>query len=147
MRQTAGNTPVEIVAAEPASVNGIPTLFLDARLAVRDATIPLAIAVYDAGGGQAYHFVVVSPPANASATAIMMLLRSLRRLSEQEARQLRPRFVTVVRVAPNDTAPALVARMADGAPAALFGPLNGRPADRPLTPGERIKLVTYREDN
>ena len=142
-RQTAGNVPAEIAAAEPALVNGIPALFLEMRLTVRDAILPVVIAAYDAGGGQAYHFVVVCPPTSPHAAAVQALLRSFRRLSPEEAGRLRPRVVTVVRVRPDDTGPALVRRMADGAPAALFELLNGRPADRPLTPGGPVKLVTY----
>lgn len=144
-RQTAGDVPAEVAAATPASVNGIRTLLLDMRLTVRDAIVPVALAVYDAGGGRAYHFVVVSPPADASKAAVATLFRSFRRLSRGEAAQLRPRVIRVVRVGPNDTPATLTRRMADGAPAALFELLNARPADQPLTPGERVKLVTYQQ--
>jgi predicted Zn-dependent protease len=144
--QTAGDVPAEVAAAEPVSVNGIAALFVAMRLVVRDAVVPVAIAVYDAGEGQAYHFVVISPPANANAAAVRALFRSFRRLSPEEAARLQPRFVTVVRVAPNDTPATLTRRMADPAPAALFELLNARPADQPLKPGERIKLVTYRQE-
>jgi predicted Zn-dependent protease len=138
-----GNAPAELTNATALTVNGLPAVVTHLRMAVRDGSVPLSIGVYDAGGGQVYHFVVVSPPADASAAAVNALFRSFRRLSSDEAATLRPRFVRTVRATAGETPEALIRRVADPAPRALFELLNGRGGDRPLVPGEMVKIVTY----
>jgi predicted Zn-dependent protease len=142
----AGEAPAELASAAATRVNGLPAILMRIRVAVRGGTLPLSIAVYDGGGGRAYHFIVASPPADASADAILALFRSFRRLSDAEAAQLRPRVIRTVRVRPGDTAATLARQMADDAPRALFDLLNARAGNRPLRPGERIKLVRYLDD-
>jgi predicted Zn-dependent protease len=146
-QQTAGDVPAEVAAAERTAVNGTQAVLLQMRLAVRQGRVPVAIAVYDGGDGQAYHMVVISPPADANAASVLALIRSFRRLSTAEAAQLRPRIVRVVQVGPADTASTLISRMADSTPAALFELLNGKSTGQPLRPGERVKLVTYDEES
>jgi predicted Zn-dependent protease len=141
----AGNAPAEPIGTTAMSINGVAAIVTQLRLAVRDGAVPLTIAVYDGGGGQAYHFIIVSPPANADAAAVAALIRSFRRLSPQEAAALRPRFIRTVRAGPGDTAASLVARVVDPAPRALFELINARAADAPVTPGETVKIVRYAE--
>jgi len=138
-----GNAPAEQIGATATTVNGLPAIVTQLRIAVRDGSVPLSIAVYDGGGGQAYHFLIVSPPADTGAAAVAALIRSFRRLSPQEAEALRPRFVRAVKAAPGDTAATLVARVVDPSPRALFELLNGRPADVPVKAGETVKIVSY----
>ena len=141
--QVAGQTAAEVDDAVATTINDVPAVLVRLRLAVRDGTIPLQIAAYDGGNGQAYHFIVASPPADPSGAAVEGLFRSFHRLSAAEVATLRARVIRTVRVAPGDTTETLVRRMADGAPRALFELLNGRSADQPLIPGERVKLVTF----
>lgn len=138
-----GNAPAEPIGATATTINGVRAIVTQLRMAVQGGSVPLSIAVYDGGGGQAYHFIVVSPPADADAAAVAALIGSFRRLSPQEAAALRPRFIRTVRAAPGDTAAALVARVVDPAPRALFELLNDRAADKPVTPGETVKIVSY----
>lgn len=138
-----GNAPAEPVGATATTINGVQAIVTQLRVAVRDGSVPLSIAVYDGGGGQAYHLLIVSPPADTDAAAVGALIRSFRRLSPQEAAALRPRFVRTVKVAPGDTAATLVTRVTDPAPLALFELLNGRAADMPVAPGETVKIVSY----
>jgi predicted Zn-dependent protease len=106
-------------------------------------TVPLSIAVYDAGGGQAYHFMVVAPPSQPSVAAVAALFRSFRTLSPFEAAQLRPRLIRTVRVGPQDTIESLANVVADTNPRDLFLLLNGLgPQDR-LRPGDLVKIVTF----
>lgn len=137
-----GDAPAEIADVSELLVNGMPTIILQARIAVRDGGVPLAMAVYDGGDGQAYHFIIASPPADAGAAAIAQLFASFRRLSPAEAAALRPRVIRTVRVGPGDTPATLAARTADPAPGPLVALLNGLDA-RPLRPGSPAKIVTY----
>ena len=141
-RHVVGKGQAEVVAADRATINGLPAAILQLRLAVQNGAVPLVIAAYDGGNGQAYHFIMASPPANASAVALQQLFGSFRRLSAAEAAQLKPRVLRTVRVAANDTVDTLAARMADPAPRALFLMLNGRSPEQPLRAGELVKLVT-----
>lgn len=138
-----GDTPAQIRNEVPAQVNGVPAVTLDMAVQVQNGTVPLSITAYDGGGGDAFHFIVISPPANAHAAAIRQLTGSFRRLSQQEAATLRPRFVRSFKATATDTVSALVARTADPAPRALFDLLNGAREGRPLNPGDPVKIVTY----
>lgn len=138
-----GQAPAEFESADAASIDGLPAILIRVRVAVRGGTLPLSIAAYDGGGGQAYHFVIASPPEDASGAAVLALFRSFRRLSREEAAVLRPRVIRTVQVRPGDSPGSLARQMADDAPGALFDLLNGRVAGQPLRPGERVKLVTY----
>ena len=138
-----GNAPAELEGAEQTSVNGLPAVLMRIRLTVRGGTMPLSVAVYDGGNGQAYHFIIASPPADGSAAAVLALFRSFRRLSMAQAAELRPRVIRTVQVKPGETIDTLVRGMADRSPRALFDLLNGRTDDSPLRPGEWVKLVRY----
>ncbi|MEG3086728.1 M48 family metalloprotease [Sphingomonas sp. PB4P5] len=138
-----GNASAEPISATATTINGVPAVVTQLRMAVQDGSVPLSIAVYDGGGGQAYHFIVVSPPADMDAAAVAALIRSFRRLSPPEAAALRPRYIRTVTAAPGDTAATLVARVVDPAPRALFELLNGRAPDKPVMPGETVKIVSY----
>jgi predicted Zn-dependent protease len=140
-----GDTPAQIDQAVATRINGLPAVLLGMRVAVRDGSIPLSIAAYDGGGGEAYHFIVVSPPGNPQGSAVTALFQSFRRLTAQEAATLRPRVIRTVRVAAGETPDTLARRMADPAPKALFELLNGREDGKPVGPGELVKIVTYRD--
>lgn len=136
-----GDAPAEITEVSQLVVNGLPTIILQVRLAVQEGNIPLAMAVYDGRDGQAYHFIIASPPADASAQAIARLFSSFRRLSAAEAAALRPRVIRTVRVGAGDTPATLAARTVDPAPGPLFSLLNGL-EQRQLRPGSLAKIVT-----
>jgi predicted Zn-dependent protease len=141
--QIIGETPAEVESATSTSINGVPATLLRIRLAVRDGSVPLSVATYDAGGGQAYHFIVLAPPTNTQTAAVSALFQSFRRLSSVEAASLRPRYLRTLRVTPTDTQASLVRRMADPAPRALFNLLNDTDEGRPLRPGELVRIVTH----
>ena len=142
-----GDAPAEIVDTAPMQVNGLPAIVVQVRLAVRDRSggnkaVPLAIAVYDGLDGQAYHFIIASPPADGSAQGIAQLFASFRRLSPAEAAALRPRVIRTVRIGAGDTVATLAERTVDPRPAALVSLINGLD-QRKLTPGAPAKIVTY----
>lgn len=142
VRQIVGQAQAQARVTE-ARVNGLPALLMELRLEGRDGVVPVSIAAYDGGGGQAYHFIMLSPPAQPSLDLVAQLFRSFRRLSPAEAAQLRPRVIRTVAAERGDTVATMAARMADANPRDLFLLLNGKDANAGLRPGERLKIVTW----
>lgn len=142
--QVVGDAQAQVDDAVVTRVNGLPTALVQVRVAVRNGTVPLAIAAYDAGGGEAYHFVIASPPSDAHAAAVAALFRSFRRLSPVEAASLRPRFIRVLRAPSGATADQVAQQMADPAPKALFLALNETGPGGSIAPGRLLKIVTFR---
>ena len=139
--QLVGQTPAQVVSAVATQINGIHAMLVKIRVPIRNGTVPLSLAAYDGGNGQAIHFIIVSPPDDPHAGDVQSLFRSVRRLTPLEAAGLRPRFIRTVAVTASDTRNSLIARMADPAPRELFNLLNGDRATQPLTSGELIKLI------
>jgi predicted Zn-dependent protease len=131
------------VSASQAVVNGVRAMLVEVQLATREGVLPISIAAYDGGKGQAYHFAVLSPPAQPSTELVTQLFRSFRRLSAEEASRLRPRVIRTVAVGPQDSIETLAARMAGTHQRELFMLLNGKAAQDRLRPGERVKIVTW----
>ncbi|VWX55044.1 M48 family metalloprotease [Novosphingobium sp. 9U] len=140
--QVVGDAPAQVRSSQAAEINGLPAVIVQVALQVRQGTVPLAIAAYDGGGGEAYHFIMISPPSDAHAAALAALFGSFRRLSPQEAASLRPRVIRTVRARAGDTADALSRQTVDRNPRALFALLNGD-AKGALAPGAMVKIVTY----
>ncbi len=134
-----GDASAELAPAQSMTVNGLPAIMLSARVATAEGDVPLSIAVYDAGAGYAYHFVMASPAANQSADAIRQLFTSFQMLGPREVAELRPRRIRVITVAPGETNQSLGRRMADPHGAALLTALNDPAAIRP---GAQVKIVT-----
>jgi predicted Zn-dependent protease len=130
-------------SATEARINGMPALLLQLAVESRSGQVPISIAVYDGGDGGAYHFAILSPPAQPNLDAIAALFRSFRRLSPPEAAQLRPRVIRTVRAGPGDTIASFAARVADANPRELFLMLNGLDAAQALQPGQLVKIVAF----
>ncbi|HEX8225219.1 MAG TPA: M48 family metalloprotease [Allosphingosinicella sp.] len=135
-------TPAQAGPVEQARVNGVPVLLTSVIVQTERGPVELALAVYDGGGGGAYHFIMVAPPAEASRSAVAALFASFRLLSPEQAASLRPRMIRSVRVAPGQTAATFARHMASAQPLDHFLMLNGRSAGDPLRPGELVKIVT-----
>ena len=129
--------------SERRTVNGLPGVLLRLRVQGPQGEVPVTIAAYDVGGGQAYHFLALAPPGAGAAAALDALFGSFRILPAAEAARLRPRVVRTVTVEPGATVDDMAARMAGGNGRDLFLLINGRDADQPLRPGERVKIVAY----
>jgi predicted Zn-dependent protease len=127
---------------ESTTVNGIPARYGVARAQTSSGQVDVAVFAYDFGGGKAYHFVTMSQAGGAGVFNAMF--RSMRRINATEAGTLKPRKLSVVTVKAGDTVQSLAARMAyRDAPAERFLVLNGLQSGAPLTPGQKVKLVTY----
>ena len=127
-----------------AIIGGVPAAVLPVSIQTSEGAADVVIAAYDAGGGDAYHFITVAPPAAAVRGALSELFNSFRLLSPAQAAQLRPRVIDVVAVRPGETLQTMASRMAvSELPLETFLMLNDRKPDQPLRPGERVKIVRY----
>jgi predicted Zn-dependent protease len=136
-----GQAAGDVAGLEQGMVNGLPSVVVSMRIQAEGGVVPLTIAAFDVGGGEAYHFVLLAPPGREPTAAGAALIGSFRLLAAEEAARLRPRVVRTVPVGPGDTAASLAARMADPNGRALFALLNGLETGRVLQPGERVKIV------
>jgi len=141
LEQVLKGAQAEIGAARQTQVNDVPGLIVPVRVATPEGEVELSLAVYDGGGGAAYHFMMVSSPARGSAAALGALFGSFRLLSDEEVRALKPREIRVVRAGAGDTLQTMAGRMASDHPLDHFLMLNGRTPDQPLRPGELVKIV------
>ncbi len=125
------------------TVNGIPAAYASARANSGNTPIDVVIFAYEFAPDRAYHFVAITA-AGRTATFEGMFA-SVRRLDSREAGAIRPRQIDVVTVARNDTVDSLARRMAfSDNQAARFRVLNGLSATQGVTPGQRVKIVIYR---
>jgi predicted Zn-dependent protease len=143
IRALLRDTPAQAGPAERARINGLPALVVPVMVQTEQGAVELSIAVYDGGGGGAYHFILVGPPADQARAAIGALFGSFHLLSEEEARSLRPRLIRTVRVGPGQTPASLAALMASDHPLDHFLMLNGLAPGQALKPGELVKIITF----
>ncbi len=134
---------VEFGAAQQLSVNGVPALVVPASVATDRGTVQLSFAAYEAGGGAAHHFLMISPAGAAPPAALDALFRSYRRISAEEAATLRPRRIEVVRAGTSDSWQSLARRMATEHGVEHLLMLNGRAASEQVRPGELLKVVAF----
>jgi predicted Zn-dependent protease len=138
----SGQGTVAPKSLESATVNGISARYGLARTQGGSGPLDVAVFAYDFGSGKAYHFVTITQAGNAG--VFNSMFRSMRRLPGSEAAGIKPRRLTVVTVKPGDTVRSLSDRMAyTDAPLERFLVLNGLRADASLSPGQKVKLVTY----
>lgn len=124
------------------TVNGIPAAYGSTRVNSQNGPIDLVIFGYEFARDRAYHFVAASPAGRAA--QFDPLFSSVRRLTANEAANIRPRRLSVVTVGRNDTVASLSSRMAyDALQQDRFLVLNGLTAGSVLTPGSRVKIITY----
>lgn len=122
-------------------IGGMPALIVPASLATEQGQAEIAAAVFAGGGGDAYHFLLVSPPGRPMPAGAEELIASLRRLSPAEAARLRPRVIDVVEIESPTDAADLAAGMAADRPLERLRMLNDLEAGATLAPGSRVKLV------
>jgi predicted Zn-dependent protease len=118
-------------------------LFVPVAVQTSQGTVEMSVAAYAGSGGQAYHFIMISPPAKSATAAIGALFRSFRLLSPADIAALKPRHIRIVKAGPADTVRSLSAAMASDNPLEHFLMLNGRSAGQPLRAGELVKLIQF----
>lgn len=124
------------------TVNGIPAAYSVARVNGQDGPVDVAVFAYEWGQGRAFHFMTVTQAGQAG--VFNPMFQSMRRLSDSEAAAVKPRKVVVYTVKSGDTVQSLSQRMSyRDAPLERFLVLNALTSSSRLTPGQKVKLVTY----
>ncbi len=102
----------------------------------------VVVFAYEFTKSQAFHFITI---VNAgSANVFDPMYQSVRRIPDNEAAAVKPRKLAVVTVKAGDTVQSLAQRMAySDSPLDRFLVLNGLAASSQLSPGQKVKIVTY----
>jgi predicted Zn-dependent protease len=143
LEQLLKGTPAEMGSAQPFQANDLPALAMPALVRTEQGDVQLMVAAYDGGGGEAYHFIMISNPSEITGAALNRLFTSFRRLSDEQARALRPRRIQVVTAKAGQTPEMIAAGMASDHKLEHFLILNGRSADQALRPGESVKIISF----
>jgi predicted Zn-dependent protease len=143
LKKMLGKARASAGEAVPITVNGVPALFVPVEVETRQGAVGLSLAAYAGAEGQAYHFLMVSGPSSALSPAVEALIRSFRLMAPEEAAGLKPRVIRVVRAGAGETLRTLAQRMASEHKLDHLMMLNGIEGERPLRPGEGLKIVTW----
>jgi predicted Zn-dependent protease len=137
-----GNQRLNYGAIQRTTVNGISAAYATARVANNQQTLDVTVFAYSFANNKAYHFVAITPAGQSNVFTPMY--QSVQRLSDADARQIRPRRLRVVTVQRGETVQSIAGRMAyDDYRVERFIALNGLAANTPLNAGQKVKIVTY----
>jgi predicted Zn-dependent protease len=137
-----GAAPAD-AAIRRTTVNGLNAAFATVRATTGRQSVDASVFAYVTAPDTAYHFVLVTP-AGQGIGSFAPLVESFRRLSNQDAAQIRARVVDVVTVRSGDSPERLAQGMAfDDLKLERFLVLNGLRPGATLRPGEKVKLITW----
>lgn len=140
---TGGRQQIQLAQPQPTTINGIPALFVAGRAQTQNGVVDVSIMAYQTDANSAFHFIALTP-AGQGVNLFRPMFDSLRRLSPQEAAQVRPRVIQVVTVGRGDTVQSLAGRMAyRDLPVERFLTLNGLAPGQALVPGQKVKIAVY----
>ena len=138
-----GNARLPDVRVARTTVNGIPAAYATIRASSGRTPVDATVFAYATGQRQAFHFTLITP-AGRGLGALESLVGSFRTLTPAQAAQVRAKYLRVVTVRRGDTVQSLAGRMVfDDNRLERFLVLNGLQANAALTPGQRVKIVTY----
>lgn len=141
-KAVGGQTPVNYGTISTTQVNGLNTAYASANANTQSGAVAVTVYAYEFSPTSAFHFVAITPTANAGAFASMF--GSMRRLNATEAAAIKPRIVRVVTVRSSDTVASLSSRMAYTTyQTERFAALNAIPAGAKLKAGQKVKLIVY----
>lgn len=143
-RSLAGNANANVPTPNRTTINGIPAAYATTRASTQNGqAVDVTIFAYEFGRSTAYHFVAITQ-AGAGLGPFQPMVSSVTRLSESEAAAVKPRRLRVVTVKAGDTIASLSGRMAySDYQQDRFLVLNALDANSRLTPGQKVKIVTY----
>lgn len=136
---------VRLSNIESIRVNGLDAATATTTARTSDGTFDARLVAYRVDLQTIYRFVFLTPRSRTEAlsTELRRTTYSFRVLSASEAAALRPHTVRVVTVKPGDTVQSLARRMPyPDYQVQRFEVLNGIDADRPLTVGQKVKIVS-----
>lgn len=138
-----GSGNVSLGGVQRTTVNGLPAAFATARANSSSGQVDVTVFAYEFGPSTAYHFVGLAR-AGQGQGALSSMYRSVRRLSDSQAGAIKRRQIDVVTVKAGDTLSSLSARMAyPDYRLERFLVLNAFSGNSRLTPGQKVKIVTY----
>ena len=125
------------------TINGMPAAITTARVNTDSGLVDASVAAYQWDPQRVYYFVMLTP-GGYGVSPFVSMIRSLRRITPQEAAAIRPRVIHVETVRPGDTVQSLASRMAyRDFKLERFLSLNGLAANAALRPGQKVKLIVY----
>ncbi len=143
LKQLSGDK--QTIPAGPISettVNGVPAFYSETSVQQQNGSVRVMVFAYVNKANEALHFISITP-ANAG-DPFDSMYRSFARLSDSQAAAIKPRRLDVVTVGKSDSIASLAGRMAyKSLQTERFMALNGLSANAPLTPGQKVKIVTY----
>lgn len=123
------------------TINGMEAAWAATRANTRSGPVDVTVYAYRFAPEAAYHFVTITPQGSGLGS-FEALVKSFRRLSDQEAAAIKPRRVKVVTVKAGDSIASLSAQMAYASlRTERFLALNGLEAGATLRPGQKVKLI------
>ena len=123
------------------TVNGIPAAYSTARVNSGNGQVDVTVFAYKWDASHAYHFMTIT---QAGQQPFNDMFGSVRRLTNAQAAALKSRRLQVLTVKSGDTVQTMASRMAyTDAAMERFLVLNGLSAGARLTPGQKVKVVTY----
>lgn len=124
------------------TVNGLPVAYAVTRAQSSGSQVDVTVYAYEFSKTQAFHFLMITQAGNAA--IFNPLYNSMRRISANEASAVLPRKLAVLTVKAGDTAQSLANGMAyTDAKLERFLVLNGLSQSAALSPGQKVKVVTY----
>lgn len=143
VREVAGRTPVQMAPPGRTIINGMPAAYSTGRARTSSGYVDLSVVAYEWDANTKYYFIMLTR-GGVGVGPFTPMVNSLRRITPQEAAQIRPRVIDVVTVRPGETVHSLASRMAyRDFQLERFLSLNGLSAASPLVPGQKVKLIVY----
>ena len=144
LQQLAGReTRLMMGPTQRTSINGIPAAYTTARANTSSGSIDVSVFAYQWSPNTVYHFVMLTRGGTGIGPFAPMV-ESIRKVTNAEAANIRPRVINVVTVRPGDTVQMLASRMAYRTfQLERFLSLNNLAANSRLAPGQKVKLVVY----
>jgi predicted Zn-dependent protease len=135
---------IPTIPTERTTINGLPVSYGRATMTnSQGSRLTVTVLAYQFSNNSAYHFLVVTP-AGQGLGALQPMIDSVSRLSDQEAANVKARRIKLVTVKNGDTAASLARQMAyEDHQLERFQVLNGLRNNAAVTPGKKVKLVTF----
>lgn len=137
-----GERRIPMSSVRRTTINGLDAAYASATVTGQSGPVDVTVFAYEFARDRAYHFVAITP--SGQMRVFDPMFASVRRMTDSEARGVRPRRVDIVTVGRGDTVATLASRMAFSTfQADRFRVLNGLGANAVLTPGQKVKVVVY----
>jgi predicted Zn-dependent protease len=141
-KKLGGEKPISFGEVRRTTVNGLSAAYASATVTGQSGQVDVTVFAYEFASDRAYHFVALTQAGQMRTFDTMFA--SMRRMTDAEAKAVRPRKIDVVTVGRNDTVASLSSKMAFTTfQSDRFQVLNGLSAGATLRPGQKVKLVVY----